>query len=51
MPNLRWVKRNGKEGLYDGEVKIAYLYKRKVDYMWIIWQKGYKGDTILRWIL
>lgn len=22
-----------------------------VDYMWIIWKKGYKGDTILRWIV
>lgn len=22
-----------------------------VDYMWIIWEKGFYGDTILRWIL
>jgi hypothetical protein len=22
-----------------------------VDYMWIVWEKEYKGDTILRWIL
>jgi hypothetical protein len=22
-----------------------------VDYMWIIWEKGYNGDTILKWIL
>jgi hypothetical protein len=22
-----------------------------VDYLWIVWQKGYKGETILRWIL
>jgi len=21
-----------------------------VDYLWIIWRKGYKGETILRWI-
>lgn len=22
-----------------------------VDYLWIIWEKGYEGETILRWIL
>lgn len=22
-----------------------------VDYLWIIWEKGFKGDTILKWIL
>lgn len=22
-----------------------------VDYLWIIWQKGFEGETILRWIL
>lgn len=22
-----------------------------VDYLWIIWEKGFKGETILRWIL
>ena len=22
-----------------------------VDYLWIVWQKGFKGDTILKWIL
>lgn len=33
MPNLRWIKNNGKEELYDGDVKLAYLYKRKNDFM------------------
>lgn len=27
-----------------------YNYNSAVAYAWFVWEKGYKGDTILRWI-
>ncbi len=46
MPNLRWIKNNGKEELYDGDVKLAYLYKRKNDINYSV----RKPLTLVMWL-
>ena len=33
----------------NGDFK-KYNYNGAVAYAWFVWEKGYKGDTILKWI-
>ncbi len=33
----------------NGDFK-TYKFNGAVAYAWYIWEKGYKGETILRWI-
>lgn len=33
----------------NGDFK-KYNHNSAVAYAWFVWEKGYKGDTILKWI-
>lgn len=45
------VDRKTKEIKYDEDGNIRYMPRASaVCSCWFIWQKGYKGDTVIRWI-
>ena len=38
----------------NGEFKVGkngeFMIESAVAYAWFVWEKGYKGDTVIRWV-
>ena len=48
-PKEAWVSSSRLLGAKNGDFETARPMGSAVAYCWYIWEKGYKGDTILKW--